>query len=233
MVETRARHVRKKMRDKRTAREDHLRNIAKNVMHDEAADTSNLEQHGIDTPARGIETPAAGMNKHDLDQVEERNRIREERKRERRRTLAQERRKNPTGRDRTQERDVSERIALGQTSGKTTAGNVYDSRLFDKDAGIGSGFGAEDDYNLYNKPLFNNTARTIYKPTALGDVDDLKRGGDTMGDSSKSTAPDRAFEGTRENKRRGAQPVEFERDDKKKKYRLRGRSSETAKAHRG
>merc|ERR1719195_1039451 len=166
-------------------------------MHEEAA----AEDRDVETPfKRDIETPH--MNKREMDQVEQRNRIREERRRERRRTLAQDRRKNPSGRDRNQERDISEKIALGQASGKTTGGNVYDSRLFDKDSGIDSGFGAEDDYNLYNKPLFNNTARTIYKPTALGDVDDLRSGGATMGEDTSKFKADRGFEGTRENKRR-------------------------------
>lgn len=31
---------------------------------------------------------------------------------------------------------------------------MYDQRLFNQDTGTGSGFAAEDAYNLYDKPLF-------------------------------------------------------------------------------
>ena len=39
-----------------------------------------------------------------------------------------------------------------------------DQRLFNQTSGLGTGFGDEEDYNLYDKPLFaDRTAASIYK----------------------------------------------------------------------
>ena len=64
------------------------------------------------------------------------------------------------------ERDVSEKIALGQHTG--TGGGGVDQRLYSQEGGAGmdSGFGAEDEYNAYSKPLFENVAGSIYKLSA-------------------------------------------------------------------
>ncbi len=48
---------------------------------------------------------------------------------------------------------------------------MYDQRLFNQTAGLGSGFGHEEDYNLYDKPLFaDRTAASIYKNVKNLDV---------------------------------------------------------------
>lgn len=53
----------------------------------------------------------------------------------------------------------------------------YDSRLFNQSSGLDSGFGADDEYSAYSKPLFDRTeASTIYRPKrddadVYGDVD--------------------------------------------------------------
>ena len=66
------------------------------------------------------------------------------------------------------ERDVSEKIALGVHTGTGGAGEV-DSRLYNQTAGMDSGFGADDEYNTYSKPLFDRqsgvTSASIYRPT--------------------------------------------------------------------
>jgi SNW domain-containing protein 1 len=42
---------------------------------------------------------------------------------------------------------------------------MFDSRLFNQSHGMSAGFGAEDDYNLYDKPLFSgSSAAAIYRP---------------------------------------------------------------------
>ena len=41
---------------------------------------------------------------------------------------------------------------------------MYDQRLFNQDAGPGAGMGAEDSYNLYDKPLFADRAE-LFKHT--------------------------------------------------------------------
>jgi SNW domain-containing protein 1 len=73
------------------------------------------------------------------------------------------------------ERDVSERIALGGPAavavhGAGLAGDV-DARLYSQNAGLSSGFGAEDEYNSYTTPLFGSHdasaagGSSIYRPT--------------------------------------------------------------------
>lgn len=53
----------------------------------------------------------------------------------------------------------------------------YDARLFNQSAGMDSGFGAEDGYGVYSKPMFNRgEAQSLYKPKtddgdAWGDAD--------------------------------------------------------------
>jgi len=48
---------------------------------------------------------------------------------------------------------------------------MYDQRLFNQTAGLGSGFGNEEDYNLYDKPLFaDRTNASIYKNVKNLDV---------------------------------------------------------------
>ena len=41
---------------------------------------------------------------------------------------------------------------------------MFDQRLFNQTSGLGAGFGDDEDYNLYDKPLFaDRTAASIYK----------------------------------------------------------------------
>ena len=81
--------------------------------------------------------------------------------------------------DRDGNRDVSEKIALGmhKGSGQLTGEAMYDARLFNQSSGMDSGFGAEDEYNTYSKPLFDRQeASSLYRPKRddgdmFGDVD--------------------------------------------------------------
>lgn len=42
--------------------------------------------------------------------------------------------------------------------------NLYDQRLFNQSKGMGSGFGDDDSYGVYDKPMFANTsASSIYR----------------------------------------------------------------------
>jgi SNW domain-containing protein 1 len=118
--------------------------------------------------------------------------------------------------DRDEGRDISERIALGMLkgSGKATGEAMYDSRLFNQSAGMDSGFGADDEYSTYSKPLFERTeASSIYRPKRddsdiYGDVDSQMA---KLSDTSKFK-PDKGFKGAEGGS--GAPrdaPVQFER----------------------
>ncbi|KAJ3038999.1 mRNA splicing protein [Rhizophlyctis rosea] len=51
------------------------------------------------------------------------------------------------------ERDISEKIALGRAQPTLSKESMFDQRLFNQSAGLSSGFGDEDSYNLYDKSL--------------------------------------------------------------------------------
>lgn len=95
------------------------------------------------------------------------------------------------------DRDVSEKVALGtHTGGGGGAGGV-DSRLYSQSAGLSSGFGADDEYNAYSRPMFDRegvTSSSIYRPTrdattedADAQYDKLKRG------ATGKFVPDKGF----------------------------------------
>jgi len=99
--------------------------------------------------------------------AKQRERLRKERRRERELELRQENNSKLKKQKLEKERDVSERIALGVHTGSGGAGEA-DSRLYNQSAGMDSGFGAEDEYNTYSKPLFDRqgvTSASIYRPT--------------------------------------------------------------------
>jgi SNW domain-containing protein 1 len=152
--------------------------------------------------------------------------IREERRRERERERRLEARdahgakRSKLTRDR--ERDVSERVALGQASvGAGRAGEaLYDQRLFNQDAGLDSGFGADDAYNTFSKPLFADRGNSLYAPSRGGaDLETLGEGGAAAEEAVRTDRfrPDRGFAGAELESVKGAAggrtagPVVFER----------------------
>jgi len=145
----------------------------------------------------------------------EREQIREERRRERERDLRIQRNKSSVARN--LDRDVGERIALGQSVPQPNSEAMFDQRLFNQSQGIGSGFGEEEEYNIYNKPLFQaSSANQIYRPKkndeeSYGSEADLQKLMDT-----NKFKPDKGFSGAERNKdekvdRTG--PVEFEQEE--------------------
>ncbi|ELP88326.1 Puff-specific protein Bx42, putative [Entamoeba invadens IP1] len=63
--------------------------------------------------------------------------------------------------ERERKRDVAESIALGKKVDSKDL--MFDQRLFNQESGVTSGFGDEDDYNVYDKNLFNPETRQ-YRP---------------------------------------------------------------------
>jgi SNW domain-containing protein 1 len=117
----------------------------------------------------GSESPSDNDRDESDDAVaaRQRERLRQERRREREKELRQENNMELKKRKLESERDVSEKIALGVHTGSGGAGDV-DSRLYNQSAGMDSGFGADDEYNTYSKPLFDRqgvTSASIYRPT--------------------------------------------------------------------
>ncbi|CAE7458973.1 Snw1 [Symbiodinium natans] len=69
-------------------------------------------------------------------------------------------------RRREEDRDISERIALGQAGQPSRSEMMFDQRLFNQSAGIDSGFfgGSDEKVAVYDKPLFADRSQaSIYK----------------------------------------------------------------------
>jgi SNW domain-containing protein 1 len=114
------------------------------------------------------------------------------------------------------ERDISEKIALGQAQPTISKESMYDQRLFNQTSGLESGFGDEDEYNAFDKPLFaDKTAASIYNiKEYTDDVDEAEPTGDKKNNMEKmlTRQPNRGFEGA-EKKGSRNRPVEFEKHD--------------------
>eukprot|EP00538_Stauroneis_constricta_P012916 CAMPEP_0119560080 /NCGR_PEP_ID=MMETSP1352-20130426/13939_1 /TAXON_ID=265584 /ORGANISM="Stauroneis constricta, Strain CCMP1120" /LENGTH=590 /DNA_ID=CAMNT_0007607967 /DNA_START=109 /DNA_END=1881 /DNA_ORIENTATION=+ len=97
----------------------------------------------------------------------QRERLRQERRKEREREMRLEKNMKLKKQKLEEDRDVSGKVALGQNTGAAQGGEV-DSRLYNQSAGLNSGFGADEDYNTYSKPLFDRsgvTSSSIYRPS--------------------------------------------------------------------
>ena len=143
-----------------------------------------------------------------------------ERKREREREQRLANRDGKRAR-RDDDRDVSEKIALGLAVPNNTE-TLYDQRLFNQETGIASGLGGADDaYNVYDKALFRGgaAAEAIYRPTRSqedewGDEDAVI---DKVNKASRFKPGDKGFDGADGADAGGAggrgRPVEFEQED--------------------
>jgi SNW domain-containing protein 1 len=118
------------------------------------------------------------------------------------------------------DRDISEKMALGVHTGTGggLAGDV-DARLYNQEAGMDSGFGRNDEYNTYSKPLFEGqqAGSSIYRPTR-GETEHNadEQYGKLVEDATSKFQPDRGFagaEGGGPAQRAGPRsaPVQFEK----------------------
>ena len=175
-------------------------------------------------------------NNHDDQETRRREEMRVARRREMERELRMER----SGRVRPEEednegdggfskkprleddRDISERVALGTHQASGGAAGV-DGRLYSQNAGLDSGFGAEDDYSTYSKPLFGAGASSgvssssIYRPTRDATAKDVDEQIDSLKkDAVNKFKPDKGFEGGEAMPGGSARsaPVQFEKDTK-------------------
>ncbi|KAK9813503.1 hypothetical protein WJX73_002946 [Symbiochloris irregularis] len=187
-------------------------------------DAGTVPSHaGVDLPGppdEGYPLPpppagGRGASKESREERAERSRrdeIREDRRRERDRERRLDERdrhgvkKSKLTRD--ADRDISEKIALGQANVRASGEAMYDQRLFNQDAGVASGLAADDSYNTYDKALFaDRSAVNKYRPTRGADEDDDEAAGRTF-------KPDKGFAGADYTAagRAAAPPTQFERD---------------------
>ena len=159
--------------------------------------------------------------REDQEARRERDEVREERRRERERERRLEDldrkgfKRSKATRDR--DRDVSERMALGQARIAVGGSEVqYDQRLFNQDQGVASGFAADDQYNLYDKPLFADKGGSLYQPRQTNIAGDDEAGAAAgEQDGLRGRRPDKGFAGASARSGGGGRtsgPVEFEKD---------------------
>ena len=184
-VETRARIQHEILSNEKAAKEDELRELAQRARVERvggpdlearpraSAEASFRDGDGAGDAADrgGIATGFAGTNPKTFSPrgSREKSASDDEARRERDEGDRRAGKRSKIVRDR--DRDVSERMALGQSNVAAGAAgeHAYDQRLFDQEAGIGSGFHGDDAYDVYDKPLFNDKGGGIYKPTADAD----------------------------------------------------------------
>lgn len=111
------------------------------------------------------------------EEIRERDMLRQERHKDRarERNLA---RAAPDKRSRIQrerEREITEAIALGQPARNinVSGDQAFDQRLFNTSKGMDSGYGHDDEYNIYDKPWrdSNSIGNHIYRPSKNLDND--------------------------------------------------------------
>ncbi|KAK9109188.1 hypothetical protein Sjap_017248 [Stephania japonica] len=150
----------------------------------------------------------------------QRDKIREERRRERERERRLEAKDAAMGKKskltRDRDRDISEKVALGMAStGNGRGGEVmYDSRLFNQEKGMDSGFATDDQYNVYDKGLFTaqSTMSTLYRPRKDNDSEMYGNADEQLDKIMKTERfkPDKGFTGAPERAAPRDGPVEFE-----------------------
>ncbi|KAF4576315.1 Pre-mRNA-processing protein 45 [Pleurotus pulmonarius] len=189
-----------------------------------AAMTSKLADYGSDSGSGSGSEAGSDDDAEDEDARKIRDQMRQEKRREREREM----RMNNMGTEqrakmlaRQQNRDISEKIALGLAKPTTSKESMLDSRLFNQES-LSGNFADEESYNLYDKPLFHGStaAAAIYK--ARGNIEDGNEesfGGGTDEGIGKALDNDRfglgrakvGFEGANDQEVREG-PVQFEKD---------------------
>ncbi|KAF7311366.1 Transcriptional regulator Cwf13 [Mycena kentingensis (nom. inval.)] len=204
------------------AREERAGLVPRPSASSQAAMNNSLAAYGSDSDESGEESDKGS------EEDEEAARIRDEMRQEKRREREREMRMNNMGTEqrakqlaRQQNRDISEKIALGLAKPTMSKESMLDSRLFNQESLSGS-FADDDSYNLYDRPLFHGStaAAAIYK--ARGNIREGNEdsfGGGTDEGIGKALANDRfelgqapvGFEGAADQEIREG-PVQFEKD---------------------
>lgn len=187
-VKQRALMQQKLAEKEKTQREEHLRALAQKA-REEKSRSSRRYSRGSQSPqeSRSSSSDSSQSRRSDDSAAREREEMRKERRREAERQLRQsrmgtERRIQMMARE--QNRDISEKVALGLAKPTQSAETMYDSRLFNQTSGFNTGFN-EDQH--YDKPLFaaQDAISSIYRPQMQ--QDDEEDGGETMEKIQKSS----------------------------------------------
>lgn len=189
-------------------KEEHLRELARQAREERQNQGSRRRRSG-------------SHSESDSDSEEEAVRRREDARKERREEFQRELRQSKMGTERKlqmlareQNRDISEKVALGLAKPTQSGESMYDSRLFNQSSGFDAGFNEDQ---AYDKPLFaaQDAISSIYRPSIQQDEgEDDGQTYDRITKSSKFEVLGKAKEGFKgadlQEQRDG--PVQFEKD---------------------
>ncbi|KAL2207674.1 hypothetical protein CC79DRAFT_1271888 [Sarocladium strictum] len=199
-------------------KEDNLRALAQKARDERAAATQGRDSGDSRSRSRSYSDSESDASGSEDSEVRERQKARKEAMDEEKRKLRQgrmgaERRMQVMARE--QNRDISEKIALGLAKPTQSKETMYDSRLFNQSSGFESGFNED---NHYDKPLFaaQEGVNNIYRPNINVDDDDADAGDREMAKIQKTSRFGEAlgkgtFKGAAEAGAREG-PVEFKKD---------------------
>ncbi|KAI9766271.1 MAG: mRNA splicing protein [Geoglossum simile] len=217
--------MQQKLAEKEKAqKEEHLRMLAQKAREERSAAGAGgrRKSRGTRSPS-GSRTSSPNSSRSasgDDEAAREREEMRRERRREAERKLRQsrmgtERRIQMMARE--QNRDISEKVALGLAKPTQSSESMWDSRLFNQTSGFDTGFNEDQPYD---KPLFaaQDAISSIYRPRTTLDEDDEDTGATEMERIKKSNRFEvlgRAKEGFRGAADAEARdgPVQFEKDN--------------------
>ncbi|KAI1108615.1 SKIP/SNW domain-containing protein [Nemania sp. NC0429] len=203
-------------------KEESLRMLAQKAREERAGASrrrSSRQERDSRSRSRSYSVSDSGSESDDSE-IREREKARAEKRRDEERKLRQsrmgaERRIQVMARE--QNRDISEKIALGLAKPTAQAESMYDSRLFNQSSGFDSGINED---NPYDKPLFaaQDAINSIYRPSNnMDDFEDEAAGDREMAKIQKTSRFGEAlgrgtFKGTADAEAREG-PVQFERDN--------------------
>lgn len=169
-------------------KEDHLRMLAQKA-REERAGAGRRDSRTSRSRSGSYSDSGSEQSGSDDEEVREREKMRQEKRKEEERKLRQsrmgaERRVQMLARE--QNRDISEKVALGIAKPTPSKETMFDSRLFNRTSGFDSGFNEDQ---AYDKPLFaaQDAISSIYRPRQnLDDGDDDDAAEAEMGKIQKS-----------------------------------------------
>ncbi|ETI54316.1 hypothetical protein F443_02856, partial [Phytophthora nicotianae P1569] len=217
-VNMRAQVQKKLAMKQKEQKENELRELASKARMERAGIRADSDEEDERSRRRSSSAGRYSDDDSDAEGRRERDQIRRERKKERERDMRMEKlgKKGKLARD--EDRDISEKIALGQLQGGGKAGGsdgMFDSRLFNQSQGMSSGFGQEDEYNVYSKPMVDRGKASVYRPKGDdGAFDADKEYEELKGGHQKRFKADKQFRGTEAARGRDG-PVQFSYDNVK------------------
>jgi SNW domain-containing protein 1 len=179
--------MQQKLAEKEKAqKEEHLRMLAQKAREERSGAGASGRRKSRGTRSSSGSRSSSADSSRSASGDDEAAREREEMRRERRREAERQLRQSRMGTERRiqmmareQNRDISEKVALGLAKPTQSSESMWDSRLFNQTSGFDTGFNEDQPYD---KPLFaaQDAISSIYRPRTTIDEDDEETGATEM-----------------------------------------------------